>query len=844
MFARSKHGKHNENSLINEDIKKYEINGSAKGENTAPHALTVEEVLGKPERKTEEIKMQGAPKVSPLEALKKKAIKTAEDKKEAENPKPVPQPEKPAVSPKRVMPKIEVVQKNRDESVSSLLEKCMPYITEGGGKIEEEKPAYTLDSIDEIINNADTKAKQLIDKLNNMGVANPADVTSPKKPEPEKEQSPQRPAADKTAKPITDTRVIEMAPDPAYKISDIDSTDTSGDTIHFDLSDKTKPFDDISSGTNILDLQDEIFESDKTPEKRIITDENFAPEKFKVEGDYLSFKDAKRIGGNLLKKSRGSGIQLILTALINIALLCAKIPSIHDALYLNQSFFSTISGALLLVACLINYDAFTALKSFVTPRPRPEATIGISLICSVLFTLSCLSGGVNPYNWVLFACTTLLFKCIAVSMRNTYIINNFRIIATKRPKRAIKFIYDRQITFAMAKNSIDGEALVGLGVKCENVQEFLKYTYQDSPMNGLLRRFTAIILGISAVISIGIGIYNSSISSCLQTLCLITGFAFAPTVMFTDIFPLMRASDYLNKRGAMIAGTTAAKEIELANAVAVRTVDIFPAGTVTLSALQTIAENDINQTLLDAAAILKQIESPLFDIFNRLVKATGKELPTADSIKYEEALGVSGWVGNRHVFIGNRTLLTAHGIKTPKFGVDKKILASNNFPIYVASGEVPCAVLAVKYNVDTSVAEELIKLSDSGVMILVDSCDQNVTSQMICDYFGLADGSVHIMGSSGAELYKNAAKDEDGISACAAFRDTSDSIFSIFSRAAKIKRTVTSLTLYHIIATVILTGVFVYNMFFGNTTPLESGMMPVYTLISLAISYIVSLFNK
>lgn len=842
MLSRSKHSKES-SSKANNDVLST-TRKPFKSDIKAPHAITVNEVLGnKP--KTEEIKMTGAAAQSPLEALKKKAVKAPEPKKETHK--------KVSVKPVKVVPKTEEAAPQKNETASSLLEKCMPYITEGGGKLEEEKPAYTLDSIEDIIHNSDNKAKALLDKLNGMGTVVYDDLSAKRnlnkqepKPEEPKEEKPVEPQRHADTEKY-ETQVIEMSPSPAYKISDIDNSDTATQKtamfvpVSYDDDDN---YEDISSGTNILDLKDKIFETDKSTDKKIVTDEAFAPEQFKVEDDYLSFSDAKRIGKSLLKNSRAAGLRLIGTALLTIMLLIAKIPSIYDALYSNKSFFATMAAAVLLILGLINYDIFTAIKSLITKRPKPEATIGITTVLSLIFTISCMSDGKNPYNWVIFSAVTLLFKCIAVSMRNTYILNNFRIIATKRPKKAIKFVDDRQITFAMAKNSIEGEALVGMSVKCETVQEFLKHTYKDSVMNGVLGKFATIILIIGVLISAGIGIYNSSIFTALQAICIITGFAFAPTIMFTDIFPLMRASVSLNKKGAMIAGTSAAKDIELANATAVQVTDLFPAGTVTLSSIQSLGENNINQTLLDATAILKQINSPLFDIFDRIVKTGKKDLPTADTIKYEDALGVSGWVGNRHIFIGNRTLLTAHGIKTPSYNVDKQILASNNFPIYIASGETPCALLAVQYHVDTDIADELIKLSNSGVMILVDSCDQNVTSQMVCDYFGLPDDSVYIMGSSGSELYKNATRDEDGVSSGAAYRDNCESIFAIFNQASKIKRTVTSLTVYHIIATVVLTGVFVYNMFFGNTTPLESGIMPIYTTVSLLISYIISLFNK
>lgn len=875
MFSQKKHSKHLEDSSSDFDAELLKNNASPfHGEIEAPHALTANEVLFGAAKKTEDIPMSGAGStVSPFEALREKVNQNASDKKELEKKKALEEKQKleakkkAEAKPTRAMPKSFLQRK--PESSASLLEKCMPYITEGGGEVEEEKPTYTLDSIDSIIYANESKAKELLKKLNGMGIDNdnivfddlsrkqvktPAPQPTPVTPQPAVTEKVSEPTvilpkvtekAEEKApeKPEYKTAEIPMKPDPAFTISDIDTPDDLGKTVSFQSFGPEQTYEDIVSGTRILDLQEEIFETDKSEHHRITTQEALAPEQFRVEDDYMSAADTKRVGMALLKKSRSAGIKLIFTFLTTLALFFLLIPGIHAALYENQNIAAAVSVCIYSAICLINYDVFVSIKTLFTPRPAPESAIGVSTLISFIFVLFCLKQEVNPYSFILCSAITLFLKCIAVSMRNTYTLNNFRVIAARMPKRAIKFEDDRQITFAMAKNSVEGDALIGMSVKCESVQEYLKHTYIDSVMNGILRRFTAIALISGAIISVGIGIYSASLFGAVRALCIVSSFTFAPTILFTDILPLMRASNKLNKKGAMIAGAAAAREIELANAVAVKSVDLFPKNTVVLQSMQAIGETDINRALYDVTAILKQTDSPLYDIFTRIVKADAAALPIADTIKYEDRMGISGWVQNRHIFIGNRTLLTAHGIKTPILEVDKNILRSNAFPVYIAVDDKPCALLSVRYNVDTSIAEELKKLSSSGVMILVDSCDQNVTTEMVCDYFGLFEGSAYVMGSSGSELYHNVTNEEDGFSSGAAYRDNSNAIFDIFNRAAKIKKTVSSLTVYHIIASFLLAAVFLYSTLTGHT-PAESGTIPIYLAASLVISYIVSLFNK
>ncbi len=849
MFAKSKHSKHSSENSLTPDIEI--INNTPSlvggGHYAAPHALTAEEVLKQPQKPVENIPVAGANKLSPLDALRQKTMAAAAEKEK----KAAEQRAAEALKAQQEAEKLHTaIPQNPIKSVqkanTSLYEKCLPYISETDGMPIKKEPDYKLASVDEIINISESKASELLKKLNLMGSVSYDSLS--KQEEPKVEEILQKAEIISDGKPLeTEIEIIEMKSEEADvipTISDIDNSTSPSPTVSFDAIHTEAQYEDIVSSTRPIDLTGEFFEIDESEHHQISTEEALQPEEFKVQDDYLGYTDAKRIGTLLLKNSRSAGVRLILTFLLTAVLGVLRVPFIYEAFSAGQMFFSLISTGIFFLICLVNYDAFSAIKSLFTPRALPESGAALTAIAAAVYCAHTLSIKSSPYNMIVFASITFLVKCIAVSMRNTYILNNFRIIATKRDKFALKFISDRQITFAMAKNTIEGDALIGAANRCESVQEFLKHTYKDSVMNGIFGKFTLAALIISLIGAAVYGIYNSSVSSFFTVFAVLVGISFSPTSLFTDIYPLSRANARLNKNGAMIAGASGAASIELANAVAARSCDIFPAGTVTLHSMQSLSPNNIDRTLLDAAAVSKQIESPLFGIFGKIAATDQKEIPIADSIKYEDRLGISGWVENRHIFIGNRTLLEAHGIKVPPIEVDKKILRNGFFPIYIACDDLPCALLTVQYNVDEKICEDVRRLTSSGVMILIDSSDPNLTGEMVCDYFGLYEGAVYIMGSSGSQLYKNAVKAEDGVSSPAGFRDEPGNIFSVFKEAARIKHTITALTVFHIIAAILMTVAYVYSSFINSFSPLESGTIFLYTAASLVISYIITLLKR
>ena len=207
-------------------------------------------------------------------------------------------------------------------------------------------------------------------------------------------------------------------------------------------------------------------------------------------------------------------------------------------------------------------------------------------------------------------------------------------------------------------------------------------------------------------------------------------------------------------------------------------------------------------------------------------------------------MGISGWVDDKLLFIGNRTLMEAHGIKVPDIEVDRKILRNGYFPIYVASADKICALLVVQYSVDPDVAYHLRRLTKIGLTVLVNNTDPNITKEMICDYLGLYDDSVVIMSNAGYHMYKNATEPKETCSAPACFKGSPIAIAKIINYANKIKRSNNLLTVFYIISAILGIVIFAYSSFAGSGTIIGSGTVLLYSLICTVISYLLYLIQK
>jgi len=295
----------------------------------------------------------------------------------------------------------------------------------------------------------------------------------------------------------------------------------------------------------------------------------------------------------------------------------------------------------------------------------------------------------------------------------------------------------------------------------------------------------------------------------------------------------------------MIAGMHGAEELEMTNAAVVSINDIFPNGTISMYSMKVLSDNNIDQTILRAASLTAAVNSPLESIFKKIAGTNSSySIPDSDTVKYEKRLGISGWVDNELLFIGNRSLMEAHGIEIPSVEVDKKILRKGYFPVYVATENTACALIVIQYDVKSDIAKDLRKLTELGVMLLVDNCDPNINEEMLCDYFDLYEGLVKIMTNAGVHMYKNTTVDVSRCSAAASFRGSNLTFVKIINCASMIKKSNKLLTVFYILSVVLGIMYFIYAAFSGLATTPSPFTMLLYSLTATILSIIGFLIRK
>lgn len=808
-----------------------------------PNVLTVDEVLGKNIHKDANVKTTGA-----LDALKKRML-TANSK-----------PEEPKIL-KTVEPKTD--QKVEPKSVDdgkTLLEKCRPYILDEKGEdtSKDIPPAYKLESVVDILR----KDKENTVDSFNQKYDFESDYISryiEKKLAEEKEAA-NPPVKAATSDTIAITTIKNAQTNVAFTISDIDPLEKTtvmepvkenlNATITFTpvASGDTAPVIMVSSKTQQIDLTGEmaIMEdiSSNSPVSQVELEKSDFDD-YVPQNEIKSDIDSKRFLRIFAIKKRNYFLVSAASLFLTFLLLIMKMPFMTGAVLAQTKPTMIFCAVLLALIAAVNGDMLLSLEGLFKRRCNADVTASLCTLFVLAYSIYGIIKGQIITDLCLLCGTSLTLRAIGQFQKYSYLLSNLRQISKKTSKKAVRLLNDPAVTFAMAKNSIEGDALIATATPSNRIDDYIKYSTYGTFLNGKLPIITLVSLLLSALTFFATAKYFDGFYYGFYAAAAVQCFTALPALFLIDNLPLFQASNKLNRQGAMISGKAAAEHLELANAVVLNSDDLFPAGTVTLHNMKVLSENNMSDTILRAASLTRELSSPLFHVFKEIAgEENMQNLPASDTVKYEERMGISGWVDNQLLFIGNRTIMEAHGIAVPDIETDRKILRSGYFPVYVASDDTAVALLMVQYSVSSTVAKELHNLTKIGITLLINNTDPNLSDEMICDYLGLYEDSVMVMSTAGCNMHKNTAEPLASASAPAAFRGKQITLAKLLNCANRIRKSNTTLTVMYILSAVLGIIMFAYTSFTATNTLMNGGSVLLFALISTVLTIILYITQK
>lgn len=418
----------------------------------------------------------------------------------------------------------------------------------------------------------------------------------------------------------------------------------------------------------------------------------------------------------------------------------AAAPSFLDVNQ-NPTIFCIANLALLLTAVLfMGNSVINGIISVFTFRPNRNSLSSVSAVIAFVqvlcFTLNadCMYDP-NVHLYTLVAVTGLLFNAVSARIQAVSKLITYRVASSDYDKYALKIV-DEQHAMQYTKGLLDDIPTLCVNQKINSISDF----YSVSGKADITERFSRIISPLVLIFSVLIGaatgvIMNSfyvGLTVAAAIACVCSPFSY----LLAAALPKLRAAKRLIMHGAAMINSCGTEDYSFVNSVVLSAKQLFDEASVTLYGINTFGSARIDDAILDAASLAVRGESILADLFLQIISGKTNMLKKVTGIEYEDNMGLSAWVENKRVLIGNRDLMLARGVDVPQKEYETKYHAQKRELVYLSiAGELAAVfVIALKCGDEAKSAVRMI--TKKGIGIVVNSSDAMLTAEKLEELFG------------------------------------------------------------------------------------------------------------
>ncbi len=546
---------------------------------------------------------------------------------------------------------------------------------------------------------------------------------------------------------------------------------TDGDAHDVEMPDEAEDMQLTFEGFNNEDVKivDESEVEKELLQKRkekvstfTVTGEISEPEKEETSrkygtDEYRTVDDKFKVAYYLRKKKSvalvGGAIAYICCAILAFIGIAAKnIPDMGALLVILSIVFT-------ILPCAVNYgtivDGFKSFKGFAFNRNSGcVLAIVVNLIQQIVFLLS---GAPSEKGIGLFSVAAVLalaFNVTGEYIESKRISKNFSYLTGMKDVYSTEIISKEETAFEVGRGLLLDDPAILTSRKTLFPRRFMELSEKYYPSDDISRKLVPIAFSASMLIGAISYVVTHDVLSAVTAFSAGVCISIPYFGFVADSISMTRISKKLLKKGGVIAGWEALRECEKADAIAIDSADIFDEDGGNIYGIHPFYDIQIDEAIIYTAALVVSSGGPLGNLFKRIIVGEVSLLPPVDSLVYEDKLGLSAWIFNRRVLVGNSDLLVNHNVEIPDNALIKKHLSSGRYPLYLAIDGKAAAVFIVSYDVNESNASLLKKIESNNISLLVRSDDANIKDDMVSENLDLPGSGVKVLSAVSGDIYK------------------------------------------------------------------------------------------
>lgn len=494
-------------------------------------------------------------------------------------------------------------------------------------------------------------------------------------------------------------------------------------------------------------ITSDIPENDKDePSKKYGTDE------------YRTEDDKFKVAYYLKKKKNSAFAGSVVSCICFVVLLALSV--------FGRSFPETAkvvlgaATATLVIALAVSYDTvLDGIHSFKGFRFGKNSGTVICLAAGLIQNLVFLFSSENPFEngLALFSAAAVLplaFNRTAEYFEYKRITENFEYISGNE-LFSIGKIQKKQTAFEIGRGLLLDDPAILASRKTSFPRRFIELSQKYYPSDEVSRRLVPVGFGASVLVGAVSFLVTKDIADAVTAFTAAVCISTPYFSYLVDSLIISKTSKKLLAKGGMLAGWDAFRECNSANAVAVDSADIFDENGGNVFGIHPYYDIQIDEAILYTASLLIKSGGPLGNLFKRVIVGETSLLPPVDSLTYEDKLGVSAWIFNRRILVGNSDLLRNHNVSIPDGALVERHLCEGRYPLYLAIDGKAAAVFIVSYDINRENASLLKSIEKNCISLLVRSDDANITDEMIAGKLSLPQSGVKVLSAVSGDIYKD-----------------------------------------------------------------------------------------
>lgn len=489
-------------------------------------------------------------------------------------------------------------------------------------------------------------------------------------------------------------------------------------------------------------------------------DENDDEDLLLYEDEYNDVEEEEEVKKQLRRKKKSIFTSVVGLSILSINALVLALVFVTDktlqlAKLINISplVYVAVNMLVLIFAMIFSRKVFSnAIDAMAGRTPHKDILytvtmlIGFAANMMVLFSNEkILQSGVHIYTPVIVI--SLLFNHISKLKMVNQTIDNFNYITSGKDIYGVSFIHSYKVSSDMTKGVVDDEPILAKSVKAKFFKNFLSHSFQPDRSDYICTKLTVAVLPIALLLSALAFLFHRDLYISMTVLSGVLVMATTLIGSMIVAFPLHDTSDITKHFSEMSPCVDAIEEFSETNSMLIDAHDIFPSDTVILHGIKTFSGKRIDDAIVDAASVVCESKSILSNVFLEIIAHNKALLKKVDSIMYEDLMGISAWVADRRVLIGNRELMINHSVAVPKKEYEDKYNEKGQKVVYVSSEGELSAAFIIQITTKKEIFDVMNLMERNEVKAIIKTVDSILTAELLTDLFHMESDSIKILPS-------------------------------------------------------------------------------------------------